>query len=98
MVVRVVVNDSWEVCGEENVLFARPSYVPVVLLVPAFDFPSDCIVSAFVASVGAADLLLRWGALLLLMESSKEAKLPTRSEPGEKEEATPLVTLGAGGL
>jgi hypothetical protein len=71
-----------------------------VLLVPAFDCPaSECIVSAFVASVGAVDLLLRCGTLFALIESSYEVKLPTRSEPGENEDVPPpLVTLGAGGL
>ena len=67
MVVRVVVKDCCEWFGDEKVLSLPPSCElmppPTVLLVPAFDCPaSECIVSGFVARVGAADLLLTAGA------------------------------------
>lgn len=63
IVVKVVAKDSWDCCGELKVLFARPLYMPSVWVVPALEKPvSECMVSAFVASVGALDLLLRMGA------------------------------------
>lgn len=102
IVVKVVAKDSWDCCGELKVLFARPLYMPSVWVVPALEKPvSECMVSAFVASVGALDLLLRMGAFGLPVESSYEVKLPTRSEPteaGVKEDAPPLKVLGAGGF
>lgn len=100
IVVKVVVRDSDEFCGEEKVLL-RPSYVaPPVLEVPVFDCTSEYIVSALVANVGAADLLLLIGTLPLLAESSYDVKLPTRGDVGPYEDApAPLRTLGgAAGL
>lgn len=74
-VVRVVVRDSWLCCGDEKVLFAPRHSVddtapPAVLDVPAWDVPSECIVSGFVARVNAAERLLRSGALAPLAASS----------------------------
>lgn len=98
MVVKVVANDSCEFLGELKVLFARPPYAPSVYVVPEREYPvSDCIVSAFVASVGAVDLLLLIGTACPLVASSYEAKLLTRPEviePGVNEEVLPLVVLG----
>lgn len=63
IVVRVVVNDRTEGAGEEKVLPSPPAPCeltapPAVVTVPALDCAvSDCVVSGFVDSVGAADLL-----------------------------------------
>lgn len=65
IVVIVVVNDRTLGAGDENVLPAPPptqfelKAPAVVLSVPAFDCPSECVVSAFVETVGAMDLT-RW--------------------------------------
>jgi hypothetical protein len=58
IVVRVVVREWSEPCGEEKVL---PPLLKLVMPVSALDLV-ECTVSGFVATVGAVDLLLLAGA------------------------------------
>lgn len=67
--VRVVVSDRTEGAGDEKVLPSPPpmplelNVAPSVAVVPAFEAAvSELTVSAFVARVGAVDLLLMVGA------------------------------------
>ena len=76
-VVTVVVKERTLGAGDENVLPAPPmpfelKAPPAVLTVPAFDCPSECVVSAFVDTVGAEDLT-RWLAC-----SSREIDVDAR--------------------
>ena len=72
IVVNVVVRERTEGVGEEKVLPSPPKpwelrAPPFVVAVPAFDWAaSECVVSAFVETVGAADLELAekcWSSL-----------------------------------
>lgn len=103
IVVRVVVKLRSEWLGEENVLL-RPSPSrllsppPIVFEVPALEKPaSEWIVSGFVARVGAADLLLRMGAVILPLESLYELVKLVASDRGVLKDRRPLaVLLGPG--
>jgi hypothetical protein len=70
----VVVSDSCEFCGVEKVLFPPVRELrapPFVIFVPAFDCPpSEYIVSGFVATVPAADLVLNTRTPRVLLVSS----------------------------
>lgn len=80
-VVRVVVRDSCECCGDENVLLPLPSRElmppPPVLAVPVFECPaSEWMVSGFVATVGAAERVLSTLPFRALVLSSHDKMLP----------------------
>lgn len=82
IVVKVVVSDRTDGAGEENVL-PSPALMPTeltvapnVAVVPAFDVAaSELTVSAFVAKVGAVDLLLMVGACFPSCDAGKDTLL-----------------------
>lgn len=80
IVVNVVVKDREEWFDEEKMLFAPPDCEliapPAALLMPDFDWPvSEWTVSGFVASVGAADLLLASRGCCPSSMTGREVKL-----------------------
>jgi hypothetical protein len=81
-VVSVVVKDSCDCLGEEKVLFPPPSReLSAPPPVPALEWPaSECIVSGFVATVGAADRVLMTRPLNPDVPSSYDVTLPVLCE------------------
>jgi hypothetical protein len=80
MVVRVVVRERTEGAADEKVLPSPPpielKWPPAVDLVPAFDCAvSEFKVSGFVATVGAADLLLIVGGCWLSLDVGRDCLL-----------------------
>lgn len=82
MVVSVVVRDCWDWFGEEKVLFLPAPSIelkapPAVVVVRAREYPaSECTVSGFVVTVGAADLLPASGASTPALFGMDDEKLP----------------------
>lgn len=110
--VRVVVRDRTDGAGDENVL-PSPALTPLeltvapnVAVVPAFEVAaSELTVSAFVAKVGAVDLLPMVGACCPSWDPGKDILLrdgdmllTLRPDGGVQKERWPLPLFGTDGL